>query len=56
MSFAWQTANNDADRATTLATANLAREASEANAKANKSAGLWGALGSVAAAILKPIG
>ena len=56
MSFAWQTANNDADRATTLATANLAKEASEANAKANKSAGLWGALGSVAAAILKPIG
>ena len=55
MSFAWQTSNNDADRATTLATASLSKEAAEAAAKANKSAGLWGAIGSVAAAILKPI-
>ena len=55
MSFAWQTSNNDADRATTLATASLSKEANEAMAKANKSAGLWGALGSVAAAILRPV-
>ena len=55
MSFAWQTSNNDADRATTLATASLSKEAAEAAAKANKSAGLWGAIGSVAAAILRPV-
>jgi hypothetical protein len=53
MSFAWQTANNDADRATTLATAKLAAEAQAANAKANKSAGLWGAIGSIGAAMFR---
>jgi len=52
MSYAWQTNNNDADRATRLAEAKLEREAAEYAAKATKSAGLWSSLGSVAATIL----
>ena len=52
MSYAWQTANNDADRATSLAEANLEKEASLANAKATKSKGLWGALGAVSASLI----
>jgi len=52
MSYAWQTANNDADRATSLAEANLEKEASLASAKATKSKGLWGALGAVSASLI----
>lgn len=52
MSYAWQTANNDADRATSLAEAKLEKEATEAQAKAAKSKGLWGALGTVAASVI----
>ena len=53
MSFAWQTANNDAERATTLAVANLTKDADEAKARANKSSGLWGAVGSIGAALFR---
>ena len=49
----WQTSNNDAERATTLAIANLQKEADEAKAKANKSSGLWGAVGSIGAALFR---
>ena len=52
MSYAWQTNNNDADRATRLAEAKLEKESAAYNAKATKSAGLWSRLGSVAATIL----
>ena len=52
MSYAWQTNNNDADRATRLAEAKLERDAKEYAAKATKSAGFWSSLGSVAATIL----
>ena len=52
MSYAWQTNNNDADRATRLAEAKLERESAEYAAKVTKSAGLWSSLGSVAATIL----
>ena len=50
MSYAWQTANNDADRATNLAVAKVSGDAAEANAKASRSSGLWTALGTVVAA------
>jgi len=52
MSYAWQTNNNDADRATRLAEAKLEKEAAEYNAKVTKSAGLWASIGSVAATII----
>ena len=47
MSYSWQTANNDADRATNLAIAKVAGDANMANAKAKKYSGLWTALGAV---------
>ena len=50
MSYAWQTANNDADRATNLAVAKVSGDAATANAKASRSSGLWTALGTVVAA------
>ena len=50
MSYAWQTANNDADRATNLAIAKVSGDAAAANAKASRSSGLWTALGTVVAA------
>ena len=53
MSFAWQTANNDAERATTLTIAKLEREAAEYDSRAKKSAGLWGAVGSIGAALFR---
>lgn len=57
MSYAFQTADNDATRATNIAIAKYASDSdaaqSAADAKASKSAGLWGALGSVASAILR---
>ena len=52
MSYAWQTNNNDADRATRLAEAKLETEAAEYAAKVSKSAGLWASIGSVAATII----
>jgi len=51
MSYAWQTANNDADRATQLAIAKIQSDDARAAAKASRTNSLWGALGSVAAAI-----
>ena len=53
MSFSWQTANNDAERATTLTIAKLTTEAAEYDARARKSAGLWGAIGSIGAALFR---
>jgi len=50
MSYAWQTANNDADRATNLAVAKVSGDAVSASAKASRSSGLWTALGTVVAA------
>lgn len=53
MSFAWQTANNDADRATTLAVAKMSSDDAKAAASAKKSSGMWGAIGSFAAALIR---
>lgn len=57
MSYAFQTADNDATRATNIAIAKYAADSeaaqSAADAKASKSAGLWGAIGSVGAAIVR---
>ena len=53
MSYAWQTANNDADRATQLALGKMSGDAAAAQAKASKSSGLWGAIGSIGAAMFK---
>jgi len=57
MSYAWQTENNNADRAGTMAVATLqaaeARAASEVEAGATKSSGFWGAVGTFAAAWIK---
>lgn len=46
MSYAWQTANNDADRAVKIAVAQLSSEDAKAAANATSNAGMWGALGS----------
>jgi len=51
MSYAWQTANNDAERATQLAIARIQSDDARASAKASRTNSMWGALGSVAAAI-----
>ncbi len=53
MSYAWQTANNDADRATQMALGKLSANASAASAKASVSNGMWGALGTFAAAFVR---
>lgn len=64
MSFAWQTANNDADRATSIATSKIAADATKyasdaaAAAKANaaaadKSSSFWSTVGTVVASIWK---
>jgi hypothetical protein len=54
MSYAWQTENNNADRAGTMAVATLqaaeARAAKEVEAGATKSSGFWGSVGTFAAA------
>lgn len=56
MSYAFQTADNDATRATNLAIAKYETDSkaavSAAEAKAAKSSGLWSAIGSVAAAVI----
>jgi hypothetical protein len=46
MSYAWQTANNDADRAVKIAVSQLSSEDAQAAANATSNAGMWGALGS----------
>jgi len=56
MDYAWKTANNDADRAVKLSVAKLTSEAAAATAKANKSSGLWSALGAVASQLVRPGG
>ena len=53
MSFAWQTENNNADRATQLAMAKIQSDDAKAASKASKSSGLWGAVGSLAAAWIR---
>ena len=53
MSYAWQTANNDAERATQLALGKMSGDAAAAASKASKSSGLWGAIGSIGAAMLR---
>ena len=53
MSFAWQTANNDADRATQLALGKMSSNDAATQASAQKTAGLWGAIGSFAAALFR---
>lgn len=57
MSYAFQSADNDATRATNLAiakyNADSSRDIAASDAAASKSAGFWGALGSVAAAVLR---
>ena len=53
MSFAWQGANNDADRITELAIAKISGENAREIAAAEKSAGLWGALGNIGATIFR---
>lgn len=54
MSYAWQTENNNADRAGTMAVATLqaaeARASAELTAGATKSSGFWGSVGAFAAA------
>ena len=53
MSYAFQAADNDANRATQLAIAKIASEDARAAANASKKAGLWGAIGSAAAAAFR---
>lgn len=55
MSYAFQAADNDATRAVQLAVAKLSSEDAKAAAKAESSAGLWGALGSIGAAIFRKV-
>ena len=52
MSFSFQTANNNADRATTIAVQNLANNAATTLAEAEASAGMSSAIGSVIGAII----
>ena len=49
MSYAFQSADNDATRATNLAIAQIASDDAAAAAAANRKSGLWGALGNLAA-------
>ena len=52
MSFAFQTANNNADRATSIAVENLRTEATKEAAEGTKSAGFAKAAGSIIGAII----
>ena len=56
MSFAFQTANNNADRATSIAIQNLQNEASKDIAAAEKSAGFAKAAGTIVGAIITGAG
>ena len=53
MSYAFQAADNDATRAVQLAVAKMSSDDAKAAAKAESSAGLWGAFGSIGAAIFR---
>jgi hypothetical protein len=53
MSYAFQAADNDATRAVQLAVAKMGSDDAKAAAKAKSSAGLWGAIGSIGAAIFR---
>ena len=53
MSYAWQAANNDADRATQLAIAQLSSDDAKQAASASKSAGFWGAIGNFGSAVIE---
>ena len=53
MSYAWQSANNDADRATQLAIAQLSSEDAKQAASAAKSSGFWSALGNFGGAVVE---
>ena len=55
MSYAFQAADNDATRAVQLAVAKMSSEDAKTAAKAQKQAGLWGALGSIGAAIFRKV-
>ena len=52
MSFSFQTANNNADRATTIAVQNLANDAATTMAEAEASAGMSAAIGQVIGAVI----
>ena len=51
MSFAWQTENNNADRATQLAISKIQSDDAKAAAAASRSSGFFGALGNIAATV-----
>ena len=53
MSYAFQAADSDANRATQLAIAKIASEDARAAAAASKKSGLWKAIGSIGAAMVK---
>jgi hypothetical protein len=53
MSYAWQAANNDADRATNLAIAQMQSDDAKQAASASKSAGFWGAMGNFGSAVIE---
>jgi hypothetical protein len=53
MSFAWQTEDSNATRATQLAIAKITSDDAKAAAAAGKKASLWGAVGNFAAAIVR---
>lgn len=52
MSFAWQTENNDADRAVQLMLGKMKIDEAKSAAKASGRAGFWGAIGKVAASAI----
>jgi DNA-binding phage protein len=53
MSYVFQASDNDATRGVQLAIAKLSSEDAKAAAKAQKSAAMWGAIGSLAAALFR---
>ena len=53
MSFAWQTEDSNANRATQLAISKIASADSKVNAAAAKKSALWGAIGTFAAAVIR---
>ena len=53
MSYAWQAANNDADRATNLAIAQMQSDDAKQAASASKSAGFWSAIGNFGSAVIE---
>ena len=53
MSFAWQTEDSNANRATQLAIAKITSEAAKVNSQASKKASLWGAIGNFASALAR---